>query len=100
MKSKIISTVHTQIYSECVAVKIFSCFAILFHMIAGREPIDEQVAKKNINKLNICCHHVMNFQLVNMFLGVEHEIVCSVESVFQLYRQCNFYCLHAYILCF
>ena len=54
----------------------FSCIFTL-----QEENLDEQVAEKNINYPYIAVV-TMDFS-VNMFLAVEHEIVCSVDSVFQ-----------------
>ena len=48
---------------RCMHVKIISCFAILFH-IAGRKPIDEQVAEKNINCLAVVTMHGMDFSAI------------------------------------
>ena len=46
-----------------------------------KKNLDEQVAEKNINHPYIAVV-TMDFS-VNMFLAVEREIVCSVDSVFQ-----------------
>ena len=68
----------TDVIAYIVVVKIFSCIAILFHN-AGRKPGRTNYGEKY--KLPVIAVVSMHFS-VNMFLVVEHEIVCSINVQF------------------
>ena len=65
----------------CINGDLPPSHALLFYFTLQEKNLDEQVAEKNINHPYIAVVTI-DFS-VNMFLAVEREILCSVDSVFQ-----------------